>query len=230
MTSSSKSTITSLQRCDNTSLFSANGALFPERKEPTRPLVSHSFIFDMPPISLASTLPLTNLFFLFLWLKLIVLPYSFLLYLILSNDGGFFLDYNGNSSPAGSTGDHQHADLTRALVDSISRSLEVLFEMPYTTDFPPGLPADLVQLLRELHAPTERLMDEVTQTNRLLQYIDLPCSHLTLYRLNLGSPMTPYYLLYLIHMVRLHLHPGLRHLPNFDSGHKLPSSFATPSC
>ena len=26
----------------------------------------------------------------------------------------------------------------RALVDSISRSLEVLFEMPYTTDFPPG--------------------------------------------------------------------------------------------
>ena len=50
----------------------------------------------------------------------------------------------------------------RALVDSISRSLEVLFEMPYTTDFPPGLPADLEQLLRDLHASTERLMDEVT--------------------------------------------------------------------
>ena len=69
------------------------------------------YLLTCPPISLASTLPLTNLFFLFLWLKLIVLPYSFLLYLILSNDGGFFLDYNGNSSPAGSTGHHQHADL-----------------------------------------------------------------------------------------------------------------------
>ena len=61
----------------------------------------------------------------------------------------------------------------RALVDSISRSLEVLFEMPYTTDFPPGLPADLEQLLRELHASTERLMDEVTQTNRLLHRLAL---------------------------------------------------------
>ena len=37
--------------------------------------------------------------------------------------------------------------------------------------------------------------------------------------------MMPYYHLYLIHMVRLHPHPGLRHLPNSDSGHKLPSSF-----
>ena len=56
----------------------------------------------------------------------------------------------------------------RTLMDSISRSLEVLYEMPYTTDFPPGLPAELEQLLRDLHASTERLMDEVTQTNRLL--------------------------------------------------------------
>ena len=48
-----------------------------------------------------------------------------------------------------------------ALMDSISHSLEVLYEMPYTTDFPPGLPTDLEQLLRDLHASTERLMDEV---------------------------------------------------------------------
>ena len=58
--------------------------------------------------------------------------------------------------------------LRRTLMDSISRSLEVLYEMPYTTDFPPGLPADLEQILRDLHASTERLMDEVTRTNRLL--------------------------------------------------------------
>ena len=56
----------------------------------------------------------------------------------------------------------------RTLIDSISRSLEVLYEMPYTTEFPPGLPPDLEQLLRDLHASTERLMDEVTRTNRLL--------------------------------------------------------------
>ena len=56
----------------------------------------------------------------------------------------------------------------RTLMDSISRSLEVLSEMPYTTDFPPGLPADLEQILRDLRASTERLMDEVTRTNRLL--------------------------------------------------------------
>ena len=61
----------------------------------------------------------------------------------------------------------------RALVDSISRSLEVLYEMPYTTDFPPGLPTDLEQLLRDLRASTERLMDEVTQTNRLLHRLAL---------------------------------------------------------
>ena len=61
----------------------------------------------------------------------------------------------------------------RALVDSISRSLEVLYEMPYTTDFPPGLPTNLEQLLRDLHASTERLMDEVTQTNRLLHRLAL---------------------------------------------------------
>ena len=36
--------------------------------------------------------------------------------------------------------------------------------------------------------------------------------------------MTLYYHHYLIHMVRLHHHPGLRHLPNFDLGHKWPSS------
>ena len=96
--------------------------------------------------------------------------------------------------------------------------------MPYTTDFPPGLPADLEQLLRDLHASTERLMDEVNQTN-IGYYIVLPCTHLMLYRLNLGSPMMPYYHLYLIHMVRLHPHPGLRHFTNSDSGHKLPSSF-----
>ena len=53
----------------------------------------------------------------------------------------------------------------RTLMHSISRSLEVLYEMPYTTDFPPGLPAELEQILRDLHASTERLMDEVTQTN-----------------------------------------------------------------
>ena len=45
----------------------------------------------------------------------------------------------------------------RALMDSISRSLEVLLEMPYTTQFPPGLPPDLEQILRDLHASTERL-------------------------------------------------------------------------
>ena len=63
------------------------------------------------PLPLALTLLLIHLSFLFLWLKLIVLPYLFLLYLISSNDGGVFLDYNGDSSPAGSTGNHQHADL-----------------------------------------------------------------------------------------------------------------------
>ena len=57
----------------------------------------------------------------------------------------------------------------RTLMDSISRALEVLYEMPYTTDFPPGLPAELEQILRDLHASTERLMDEVTRTNRLLR-------------------------------------------------------------
>ena len=56
----------------------------------------------------------------------------------------------------------------RTLMESISRFLEVLYEMPYTTDFPPGLAADLEQILRDLHASTERLMDEVTRTNRLL--------------------------------------------------------------
>ena len=56
----------------------------------------------------------------------------------------------------------------RTLMDSISRTLEVLYEMPYTTDFPPGLPTQLEQILRGLHASTERLMDEVTRTNRLL--------------------------------------------------------------
>ena len=56
----------------------------------------------------------------------------------------------------------------RTLIDSISRSLEVLYEMPYTTEFPPGLPSDLEQILRDLHASTERLIDEVTRTNRLL--------------------------------------------------------------
>ena len=56
----------------------------------------------------------------------------------------------------------------RTLIDSMSRTLEVLYEMPYTTDFPPGLPNELEQILRDLHASTERLMDEVTRTNRLL--------------------------------------------------------------
>ena len=65
----------------------------------------------------------------------------------------------------------------RALMDSISHSLEVLFEMPYTTDFPPRLPADLEQLLRDLHASTERLMAEVSQTNQLLHRLALYPPH-----------------------------------------------------
>ena len=55
----------------------------------------------------------------------------------------------------------------RSLLDSISRSLEVLYEMPYTTTFPPGLPADLEQILCDLHASTERLLEEVSIANRL---------------------------------------------------------------
>ena len=65
----------------------------------------------------------------------------------------------------------------RALMDSISRSLEVLLEMPYTTQFPPGLPPDLEQILQDLHASTERLMDEVVQTNRLLHRLALYPPH-----------------------------------------------------
>ena len=91
----------------------------------------------------------------------------------------------------------------RTLMDSISRSLEVLYEMPYTTDFPPGLPADLEQILRDPHASWTKLL------GRTDCYIVLPCSLLMLYRPNLGFLMTQYYHTFLHPMVRPHLHPGL---------------------
>ena len=103
----------------------------------------------------------------------------------------------------------------RTLIDSISRSLEVLYEMPYTTEFPPGLPPDLEQLLRDLHASTERLMDEVTRTNRLLHRLAMFPPH--------ALPTQPwlpdgYYLNSLRPMVRLHPHPGLHRLPRSHLG------------
>ena len=49
--------------------------------------------------------------------------------------------------------------------------------MPYTTTFPPGLPNDLEQLLRDLHASTERMLEEATLTNRLLNRLALYPPH-----------------------------------------------------
>ena len=64
----------------------------------------------------------------------------------------------------------------RSLLDSIARSLEVLYDMPFTTTFPPGLPPHLEQILRDLHASTERMLEEVSLANRLLHRLVLSTS------------------------------------------------------
>ena len=119
----------------------------------------------------------------------------------------------------------------RSLLDSISRSLEVLYEMPYTTTFPPGLPADLEQILRDLHTSTERLLEEVSIANRLLHRLALLNIHLMLYRPSLGFVEVLRYHTYPILTVRalLQLPSALSSNLSFHQGHKPPSSIAHPS-
>ena len=65
----------------------------------------------------------------------------------------------------------------RSVLDSVAHSLEVLHETPCTTDFPPDLPDDLQQILRDLHASTDRMFEEVRNTNRLLDRLALYPPH-----------------------------------------------------
>ena len=91
--------------------------------------------------------------------------------------GGLLLDNLGDTPSAGSFGHCLPLISRRSLIDSISRFFGILFEMPYTTMFPPGLPPDLEHILRDLHASTERLMDEVAVTNRLLHRLAMYPPH-----------------------------------------------------
>ena len=89
----------------------ATGAVFLEEKNARLPLVSDfvpsGFLF----LNLLSS---TNIIYdplVLFRLKFVLVPYSLLFYLVSQYDGGFILDYYGNSPPTGSAGDHQHADL-----------------------------------------------------------------------------------------------------------------------
>ena len=94
--------------------------------------------------------------------------------------------------------------------------------MPYTTTFPPGLPADLEQILRDLHASKKFRLPTSSCTDWLY-------THLMLCQPNLGHREILHYHIYLILMVRA-LRPSVQSFhPSFHQGHKLPSSIALPT-